>query len=312
MALDKRPYRKAFPHRNKRLRAVSTECERLMFHLQSARASTATGLVEADPAYLAIDMRCTESAVVALLAEAHAANLIILDSNACVAFILGTILEDSPQAENNWKGYLGEIMHFPDCEPRRFALAECGEWVGGKGGEWQRYSYPCNTQRTPSELPSNTLATQEQEKEKLQNQEKDSLSPSAPAPAAPEQTILNLEAGKEEVPKLKNIDKALAVMALWNTARAEGKWHHPKGEIDVRFIGVMTSAYNTIGPDGIAKLLADCAADEWRNGLKRPVTIGKWFAKDHLAEVVQAIANKATAKQINSGPFYPIKEFRNE
>jgi len=123
-------------------------------------------------------------------------------------------------------------------------------------------------------------------------------------PAA--QSEFALEAGEHEAPKLKNIDKALIVLKIWDAARNDSRWHHAKGTIDNRNIAVLATAYNTLGADGLTKLIADCATDDWRNGLKRPMTMAKFFAKDHLAETQQSILNRSTATVSPNAPYYEV------
>lgn len=198
MSLGTRGYRKAIAGRERVLRRVSTECERMMFHVWYGKESSAVGLVELDS--LASRMRVDESCLHGLLTEAESAGLLVWSPDVDLVYAIGSFQQDPPAAHNNFKGYLNEISLHPDCRARSTCIQELGQWQGS----WQpgtTFEPPSNPVQRTIEPPSNpgtvavavagTVAKQEQE------QNKNTITPTATATADAEPLDLPLKQAKQ-------------------------------------------------------------------------------------------------------------------
>ena len=303
MSLGSRGYRKAIAGRERILRRVSTECERMMFHVWYGKESSAVGLVELDS--LASRLRVDAATLDALIVEAQNAGLLVWSPDVDLVYATGSFQQDPPAAHNNFKGYLNEIALHPDCRARDACIQELGQWQGS----WQpgtTFEPPSNPVQRMLESPSNpgavavTVAKQEQE----QNRNRTSTpAPAAPAPAFAEAQALELrqqKAAKRELTPAQ--ERAILNRQLARAAIVE--WHkyigktvgnaHATAEWERRAAKVVAQAVASLGGvSGFGGLCQwaedhspyDCGhvyPDKHGNEVAKGWTIEEWCAAAHI------------------------------
>lgn len=305
MALGKRPYRVAIPGRERALRCVSPDCERLMLHLWYGAGSGPVGIVDAEPDFVATRLRVTFARAVALLEEAAAARLIVRSPEHGIAYTVGHFLTDNPAARNNWLGLLKELPLHPRCAARAACETELGRWPEG-GREWE----PGDLSWTPTLPLPNAWGTQEQEQEQEQDPDQEqnknrTVSPSAPTVAvAPDLFGQDSFEKEEQKPKAEKKTKpkkevtqatvdAREVLRIWNMMIEEGELHQTQTKEEALKNTVLSKAITTSGGWWALIELLEWAGstDKWGGNDRWTMNAYAWLSRNHLANALAAFRN---------------------